>query len=232
MTRTLAIVPARAGSKRVPGKNIRPFLGKPLIQWTLEFARMYQYFDEVLVSTDCEQVMQIAAACGVRVPWRRPAELATDQASTVDVVLHALNACGAQGRHFDRVAVLQATTPFRRSVRWDSARELLADGAPAVVGVSPVDHHPYWTYWLNQAGAMEPCFPDGVKLRSQDLPAAGAVNGALYWCTTDSLISTRSFTPKGVHAVRFDDPLESIDIDTEQDWALSEKMLQEAGVLR
>jgi CMP-N-acetylneuraminic acid synthetase len=231
MKRTLAIIPARAGSKRIPGKNTRLFMGKPLIQWTMEFARSYSGFDEVVVSTDCDQVMQVAEACGLSVPWRRPAELATDHASTVDVVLHALGACDAQGAYFDRVAVLQATTPFRRSVRWDRAHELLNAGVPAAVGVCRVDHHPYWTYWLDESGKMEPCFPEGAKLRSQDLPAAGAINGALYWCTTDSLRATHGFTPEGVHAVCFDDPLESIDIDTERDWVLGERMLREARVL-
>lgn len=231
MKRTLAVIPARAGSKRIPGKNTRLFMGKPLIQWTIEFARSYGGFDEVLISTDCEQVMQVAEACGVNVPWRRPAELATDHASTVDVVLHALDACESQGQCFDHVAVLQATTPFRRSARWDKAHELLRAGVPAVVGVCPVDQHPYWTYWLDETGRMEPCFPEGVKLRSQDLPAAGTINGALYWCATDFLRSAHGFTPKGVHAVCFDDPLESIDIDTEHDWVLGEQMLRDAGVL-
>lgn len=231
MKRTLAVVPARSGSKRIPGKNTRFFMGKPLIQWTLEFARSYSDFSEILVSTDCEQVVQIAETCGIDVPWRRPAELATDQAGTVDVVLHALDVCEEQGRYFDRVAVLQPTTPFRRSTRWDSARELLNVGVPAVVGVCPVENHPYWTYWLSEDGAMQPCFPDGVKLRSQDLPAAGTINGALYWCTTDILRATRSFVPNGVHAICFDEPLESIDIDTERDWVSGERMLREAGVL-
>lgn len=230
MKQTLAVIPARAGSKRIPGKNTRLFMGKPLIQWTLEFACSYSNFTEILVSTDCEQVIQVAKACGIDVPWRRPVELATDQAGTVDVVLHALDACAAQGRCFDRVAVLQPTTPFRRAVRWDEARELLDAGAPAVVGVRPVESHPYWTYWLDDSGAMQPCFPEGVNLRSQDLPAAGVINGALYWCATDVLRATRSFVPHGVHAIRFDDSLESIDIDTEQDWISGELALRESEI--
>lgn len=231
MSRTLAVIPARAGSKRVPGKNTRIFAGKPLIQWTLEFAREYKGFDEVLVSTDCNQVADIAAQCDLPVPWMRPAELATDVAGTVDVVLHALEACAIQGRSFDRVALLQATTPLRRVERWDEARLLLDGGAPATVGICPVEHHPYWTYWIDAAGLMTPCFPDGIRLRSQDLPLAGALNGALYWCDVKALQETRSFAPEGVRAVRFDDPLESIDIDTEADWQFAEQALRDTGVL-
>lgn len=229
MSKTLAIIPARAGSKRVPGKNTRVFLGKPLIQWTLEFACAYSGFDEVLISTDCQEVACVASAFGKALPWMRPPELATDEAGTVDVVLHALSEYQARGQVFERVAVLQPTTPFRRVERWREAQMLLNAGSPAVVGVTTVEQHPYWTYWLDAAGSMQPCFPDKSKLRSQELPSAAAINGALYWIDVAVLRETRSFAPAGVHAVLFDDALESIDIDTEQDWLRAEQLLLGSG---
>lgn len=229
MSKTLAVIPARAGSKRVPGKNTRIFAGKPLIQWTLEFACDYPGFDEVLISTDCQEVARVADSCGKTLPWMRPAELATDEAGTVDVVLHALSEYEARGKLFERVAVLQPTTPFRRVSRWQEAQRLLDLGFPAAVGVTAAEQHPYWTYWVDDSGAMQPCFPDKAKLRSQELPAAAAINGALYWIDASVLREARSFSPAGVHAVLFNDALESIDIDTEQDWLHAEQVLLESG---
>jgi CMP-N-acetylneuraminic acid synthetase len=232
MTRTLALIPARAGSKRVPGKNVRPFLGKPLIQWTLEFANHYPLFDDVLISTDCERVAAIAAELGSPLPWMRPSELASDQAGTMDVVLHALDAMEQKGRRFDRLALLQPTTPMRHAARWNEAFELLDRGCSAVVGVSPVEKHPYWTYLLDSDGTMRACFPDQRGLRSQELPTAVAVNGALYLIDVNTLRERKSFTPDGVKPVVFTDPLETIDIDTENDWVAAEAMLTNAMRLK
>lgn len=234
MTRTLALIPARAGSKRVPGKNVRLFLGKPLIQWTLEFAQTYPGFDEVLVSTDCERVADVVRQCGVTLPWMRPAALATDQTGTLDVVMHALDACERQGRHFDRLALLQPTTPVRQFSRWDEAIRHLDDGAPAAIGVSPVEHHPYWTYWIGSDHSLQACFPGKTGLRSQVLPPAAAINGALYLIDVNTLRDQRSFVPEGVRAVVFDidNVIETIDIDTEADWVAAEQIVSRAMGLK
>ncbi|WP_435634215.1 cytidylyltransferase domain-containing protein [Pseudomonas solani] len=217
----------------MPGKNTRFFAGKPLVQWTLEFACAYQGFDEVLLSTDCKDAAVIASACGKPVPWMRPSELAGDDTGTVDVILHALSEYQVRGQCFDRVAVLQPTTPFRRADRWHEAKRLLELGVPAVVGVSAVEQHPYWTYWIDGRGAMSPCFPDNKTiLRSQELPAAAAINGALYWIDTSVLARVRTFTPEGVHAVLMNDALESIDIDTEADWMHAEQAFLAAEALK
>lgn len=232
MSKTLAVIPARAGSKRVPGKNTRIFAGKPLVQWTLEFACAYQGFDEVLLSTDCKEAAFVASSCGKPVPWMRPPELAADDTGTVDVVLHALSEYQERGQCFDRVAVLQPTTPFRRVDRWHEAYRLLEAGVPAVVGVRAAEQHPYWTYWLNNGGQMSPCFPGKSIFRSQELPAAVTVNGALYWINVSTLRQARTFTPEGVHAVLLNSALESIDIDTEVDWAHAEQALLAAGALK
>jgi N-acylneuraminate cytidylyltransferase len=225
MSKTLALIPARAGSKRIPGKNVRPLLGKPLIQWTIEFANRYAGFDAVLVSTDCERVAKLACDLGLAPPWLRSATLAGDYASMIDVVLHALDMCEQRGQVFDRLALLQATSPLRRAEHWDRARQYLDAGAPAAVGVCAVQHHPCWTYWLGENGEMRPCFPDMQGGRSQDLPPAAALNGALYLINVQTLREVRSFVPAGVRAVMMSDPLESIDIDTEADWLGAERSL-------
>lgn len=232
MIKTLAIIPARAGSKRIPNKNVRDFLGKPLVTWTIEFATSYKNFDDVLVTTDSAAIANIAAVCGKPVPWLRPAELASDEATTLDVVLHALDCCEKDGQSYDYVALLQPTTPFRREKVWDLAKQKLDSGAPAAVGVSSLDYHPYWTYWLSEDDKMQPCYPGKSDLRSQNLPNAVTVNGSLYLVKVDVLRSTRSFTPDGVCAVFVDDKFEALDIDTELDWFVAEQLLSESGLMK
>src|SRR4051794_801209 len=110
---SLAIIPARAGSKRLPGKNVKPFLGKPLIQWTIAFAQRAQCFSSIVVSTDSDEIAQCAEQAGLPVPERRPPDLAVDSASSVDVALYSLARIElATGTPFESVALLQPTSPF------------------------------------------------------------------------------------------------------------------------
>lgn len=225
MTRTLAIVPARAGSKRVPHKNRREFLGRPLILWTVDFALSIAAFDRVVVSTDSPELAELARAGGASVPWLRQAALASDTAPSVDVVFDVIERLEGEGEHFDRVALLQPTSPVRLTERWDEAQRLMDKGASAVVGVRPAADHPYWTYFLSTDAALEPCHPDKSCFRSQDLPLAYVPNGSLYLIGADILTATRGFTPKGSRAVVCSEPVESIDIDTEQDWREAERLV-------
>ncbi len=230
MSKTLALIPARAGSKRVPGKNVRSFLGKPLVQWSIEFALSYPGFHRVLVSTDDTAVATVAEVAGAAVPWLRPVELASDTASTLDVALHALDACAADGERYDWLALLQPTSPLRRRQRWDEAFARLSMGGSGAVGVSAVEQHPYWTYLLSDDGRMNACFPGKTGLRSQDLPTAAAVNGALYLVSVEALREQRRFVPAGAFGVLFDDALECIDIDTEADWVAAETLAARAWI--
>jgi CMP-N,N'-diacetyllegionaminic acid synthase len=217
MTRTLAVVPARAGSKRVPGKNVRDFLGRPLIAWSIDFALAVPAFDEVVVSTDSQAIADLSSGMGARVPGLRGEELASDTATTVDVLLDLLGRLEASGERFDRVAVLQPTTPVRFAARWSEAASLLDHGAPAAVGVVAVAHHPYWTYLVAPDGELEPCFPNRADLRSQALPPAVQPNGALYLTNVAALRASGSLVPPGTRAVTCTDAVESVDIDTEED---------------
>lgn len=229
MTSTLAIVPARAGSKRLPNKNHRPFLGRPLILWTLDFALAYRGFDLVLVSTDSTEVVSLARNAGAHVPWMRPSELASDTATSIDVVMHAVDAMAAEGLTFDRVALLQPTSPVRLAQRWQEAADHLDRGGPAALGVRQAPSHPYWTYFMGQDSALSPCFSDGLSMRSQDLPTACVPNGSLYLCKLDELRQHRTFTPPGTRGVICTDPVESIDIDTADDWLEAERLISERG---
>ena len=228
MCATLAMIPARAGSKRLPNKNHREFLGKPLILWTIEFALAYPGFDKVLVSTDSPEVANLARGSGVDVPWLRPAELATDTATSLDVVAHAVKALASEGFNFERVALLQPTSPMRLTQRWDEAMAYLDQGAAAAIGVCPAMTHPYWTYFMAPNNELAPCFPDGLSKRSQDLPMACIPNGALYLCNINALFKHRTFTPPGARGVLCSELVESIDIDTEEDWMRAERLISES----
>jgi len=124
----IAIIPARAGSKGLPGKNIRPLCGKPLIAWSIESARGSRYVDEVLVSTDGDDIARVAEQFGAAVPFRRPNELATDSATTLSAVQHALEHYRRLGRAFDVVVLLEPTSPLREESDIDRMLERLSNG--------------------------------------------------------------------------------------------------------
>lgn len=227
MTSTLAVIPARAGSKRLANKNQLPFLGKPLILWTVDFAIKFGGFDLVMVTTDSPEIADLAKNAGAHVPWLRPVELASDTATSIDVVLHAVDNVNSQCNKFERVALLQPTSPIRLSDRWDQASRYLDEGSPAAIGVHLASSHPYWTYFMDEQGKLAPCFPEGVATRSQDLPHACVPNGAMYLTEVASLRTHRSFTPLGARGVVCSEPVESIDIDTAEDWSVAELLCQE-----
>jgi CMP-N-acetylneuraminic acid synthetase len=228
MARTLAIIPARAGSKRLPNKNQRSFLGKPLILWTVDFALKYGGFDLVIVTTDSPEIKKLTQDAGAYVPWLRPAELATDMASSIDVVLHAIEKINSdESLIFDRVALLQPTSPIRLDERWRLATAYLNEGSPAAVGVREVTSHPYWTYFMGERGRLTPCFSEGLTMRSQDLPSVCEPNGALYLIDINELRIHRSFTPPGTRGVLCERQVESIDIDTAEDWSDAERLVSE-----
>lgn len=229
--KTLAIIPARGGSKRLPGKNIKPFLGLPLIAWSIRFAKAVAEFDDLVVSTDDEAIAAVCRGEGVDVSRLRPAHLASDTASTLDVVLDVVEFEAAAGRHYDTVALLQPTSPVRLASRWARAFACLDDSScNAVVGVVPARTHPYQTFRLDPVGRLDPFYDQaGLKLRGQDLPAALQVAGNLYLIRLDTLRSERSFFPHGSMGVLCDEPVEAADIDDELDWLIAETIAAKYG---
>lgn len=227
--RTLAIIPARGGSKRIPGKNLRPFLGRPLLQWSIEFARRVPDFARVVVSTDDAQ---IAAHCQREAAevQLRPAELASDTAASVDVALHVLATLEASGQSFDAVALLQPTSPVRDIARWRAAFDLIARGADAVIGVSPAQTHPLHVFRTGPGGQLAPWSDaSGLQLRSQDLPPAVSVNGSLYLIRSAQLREHCTFFPGDTRGVMCDGPCEDLDLDTEADWIAAEALAAHYG---
>lgn len=220
----LALVPARAGSRRVPGKNARLLGGKPLVRWTLDDALAAQGIGRVLVSTDDDAVAQVAGEAGVEV-LDRPSDLAGDHATSVDVALHAIACERAAGREWDVLCLLQPTSPFRAEGRIDAGLELIAGSpdADAVVGVTAPSHHPAHCL-VERGGLLVPAMEPGA--RSQDLPRAWALTGSFYAIRVEALEQHRSFLPPVTLPLACDAPGEGIDIDWPEDFEAAERHLQ------
>lgn len=224
--RILALIPARGGSKRLPGKNIRPLGGKPLIVWTLDIVKGMPDICDILVSTDDPAIAEVAHNAGTQVPWLRPAEFATDTASSVDVALHALDWYETENGSVDGLMLLQPTSPFRtRKTVNRGIRLFRQHNHQPVIGVSPADSHPMLCFKVEGA-AMRPFVEGGgLHLRSQDLPPAYVVNGAFYLLTPHDLRQYRSFYNENMVHLIIDRPEESVDIDTELDWKMAEMQI-------
>ncbi len=220
----LALIPARGGSKGLPGKNILPVQGRPLLAWTVDAARGARCIDRVVLSSDDDAIITAALALGCEVPFRRPAPLASDTASSIDVVLHALDMLPGH----DVVVLLQPTSPLRTSTDIESACErFAASGAPACVSVSISAQSPYWMFRLGDNQTLVPLIesPPGAT-RRQDLPPVYALNGAIYVADAVWLRQSRSFLSSDTVACVM--PAErSIDIDTAADFELFKNAIAE-----
>jgi len=223
--KVLAIVPARGGSKGLPGKNVAPCGGRPLIEWTVRAATEASLVDRTVVSTDDHAILAAARVAGAEAPFMRPAELATDVAPMSAVVEHALTTL-ADGSEVG--VLLQATSPLRTSADIDGAlRTFAASRAPSVVSVSEATKSPYWMFSLEPDRRMRPLFPDlSTAEQRQSLPSAYALNGAIYVFDVRWFRQTRRFVTD--ETVAFVMPAErSIDVDTALDLALADLLLMQ-----
>lgn len=224
--RILALVPARGGSKRVPGKNIRLLGGRPLIKWSIDALNGIADICDVLVSTDDAAIAEVARAAGAIVPWLRPNELATDTAKSVDVCLHALDWYEREKGEVDGVLLMQPTSPFRSRDTIVRGINLFREhNRRSVLGVAPTQTHPMWCFEI-QGESMRPYIISvESNLRSQDLPPAYVISGVLYLLTPRELRECRTFYNDSTVPLIVDRPEEGIDIDTEWDWAIAEAYL-------
>ena len=221
--RILSVVTARGGSKRVPGKNRRLLGGRPLVTWSIDVAKGVVDVCDILVSTDDSAIATIAREAGALVPWLRPAELATDSASSVDVCLHAVDWYEHTKGSVDGLLLLQPTSPFRSRGTVLRGIELFREGGRRpVVGVSPAASHPLWCFRIEMQ-RLRPYVDGGlVPTRSQDLPPAHVINGALYLIAPEILRRQRSFVGDDAMPLMIEDQREAIDIDSEWDWKIAE----------
>jgi N-acylneuraminate cytidylyltransferase len=221
----LALIPARGGSKRLPGKNIKNLATKPLIVWSIDVAKRNQDICDILVSTDSPDIAAIARDSGTLAPWLRPAVLSSDTAPTLDVALHALDWYEREKGIVDGLLLLQPSSPFRSDETVRHGIDLFRRNPQrSVVGVSPAVSHPMWCFRVVDDAIIPFLEGGGLHLRSQDLPPAYVVNGAFYLLAPDYLRNSRSFYNEPVPLV-MNDPREALDIDTDYDWLLAEAIL-------
>lgn len=219
----LALITARSGSKRLPGKNIRLLGGKELIVWSINAAKNIPQICDILISTDDPAIAEICTDAGAYVPWLRPAELATDTATSVDVALHALDWYEAENGAVDGILLLQPTSPFRTQLTIERGIELFRQhGCQSVLGVSPTHAHPMWMLKIEGDYVVPFMQQHGLETRSQDLSPAYIVNGSFYLASPKELRCSRSFLANKAIPLVIESPQESIDIDTDWDFKIAE----------
>ena len=214
--RVLGLIPARGGSKSIPRKNLVDLGGVPLIQWTIQ-AALGSNLIRVVVSTDDDEIAEISQSLGAEVPFKRPAELSSDQTLSIDVVLHALDALKED---FDAVMMLQPTSPFRTSIDIESAIKIIGD-ASSVISVVPVEGtHPARMKFVEDGVLIDPPFAETIEnMPRQELRPMYIRNGAIYLTRISDL---RNRTFKGTLSRALIMPKErSINIDTGFDLAFA-----------
>jgi CMP-N-acetylneuraminic acid synthetase len=202
-----------------------------LIYWSIHFAQNMELFDKIVVSTDSDEIASASRDAGIDVPYLRPAALATDTASSADVVLDILARERQSGRCYDLVALLQPTSPMREASRWHEAFSRMERGdCDAVIGVAPVRNHPFHVFQWVEETTLKP-FSDWEELRlgSQELPEAVYVTGNMYLIRRAVLEQYKGFFPPRTSGILCDQPYEAVDIDTEADWIAAEALAKHYG---
>ncbi len=221
---TLIIIPARGGSKGLPGKNIKELRGKPLICYTIDAAKEVAEDINICVSTDDCEIKKVVENYGLKVPFLRPNELATDTADTYSVLLHALRYYEDYGVKYARIILLQPTSPFRNGKHIMEANNLYSNDIDMVVSVKQTKKNPYYLLFEeNEKGYLEQS-KKGNFFRRQDCPKVWEYNGAIYIINTESLQKMKMNQFTKIIKYEMDD-LSSVDIDDEMDFQLAENVI-------
>lgn len=225
----LAIIPVRGGSKGVSGKNIKLLNGKPLLAYTAEIALQSKLLKEVIVSTEDEQIRDVAKSLGLQVPFIRPMELAQDHIPTIEVIIHALQWYKKQNIFFDAVCLLQATSPFRTIDFLDKAIDkFMESDCDSLVSVQRVPHefNPHWTFEVNADGNLKIATGEAKIIpRRQELPIAYHRDGSVYITKTGVLLNQNSLYGKSIAYIESESEF-YVNIDTMQDWNNAEEMIK------
>ena len=222
---TLAIIPARGGSKRIPGKNIRPFAGVPMIVHSIRAAQDAGCFDQIIVSTDDELIAEVALQYGASVPFIRPPDLADDHAGTQEVIAHAINWAREEEWQLGPVCCLYATAPFIQAQDMLKGLAMLQKGGhDFVFSATAFDYSPYRGF-IQSGQGVEMLFPEYFPIRSQDLPQVLHDAGQFYWGTPEAWLKQQVLF--GPHASPLLLPSHRVqDIDTPADWHRAELLWQ------
>lgn len=222
----IAVIPARAGSKRIPRKNIRPFAGKPIIAYSIEVAHSVGLFDKIVVSTDDEEIAEVARKFGAETPFMRPPELADDFAGTNLVVKHAIDWFIERGFPVDYACCIYATAPFIKDKYLDEGFEkLVSSGKSFAFSITSFPFPVQRALRINRSGEIEAAYPEYSMTRSQDLEEMYHDAAQFYWGRAEAFmedISTYSTASVPIVLPR----CLVQDIDTPEDWEIAELMLR------
>lgn len=219
--KNIAIIPAKSNSRRLPNKNIRSFLGRPMVEYTLEAAKKSELFDNIHVSTESEDVAGLCAEIGFPVDFLRPQELATDEAKLNDVCAYVLKTYSQQGVHFDNFCILWATAPMRTAEDIISAYNMLEEKVDGVVGVTEYNLPVYCAQNIDRQNNLAAVFPEMLLLSSSEMPKVVCDNGSLCWVRMKAYETFGNWllpSLKGYYMPRN----KSVDIDTQEDWEWAE----------
>jgi len=222
--KNVAIIPARGGSKRIPAKNIKEFLGKPIIAYSIAAAKQSGLFERIIVSTDSEAIAEVANRYGAETPFMRPEEIADDFTTTAAVLAHALQWLAAHGSEAQHACCIYATAPFIQVHYLKAGYELLTGkGATSVFPVTTFPFSIFRALKINDDGRLAMFWPEHELTRSNDLPEAYHDAGQFYW------VDCKVFLEK--QQLYSDDSLPVVvprhlvqDIDTPEDWTRAEMM--------
>lgn len=225
--KTLVVIPARGGSKGIPHKNIKPLNGKPLICYSIDVARKFTTDEHICVTTDDDEIIKVVEDYGLKVPFKRPEELATDHCGSNEVIQHAYQFYTKQGVQYDAIMLLQPTSPFRKVEFLNEAVALYDDTIDMVTSVKLSSCNPYYDgFEENEEGLLCISKGDGTIERRQDAPSVWQQNGSIY------VINPKSLMEKGMaHFARIRKyampELYSVDIDNPLDWKVAELVINE-----
>ena len=225
----LAIIPARGGSKRLPKKNILDLAGKPLISWSISAAIKSKYIDKVMVTTDSDEIMEVARKYGAEVPFKRPDYLSNDTAIRPDVIKHTIDFYQNENQeYFDYIIFLQPTSPLRNETHIDKAIEYMFEkNADAIVSVCEVEHPVQWSGVLPDNKDMSDFLNEiDIKSRSQDFPSYFRLNGAIFICDSYKFMESGCmFLKENIFAYVMSQDI-SIDIDTKIDFMFARNIFE------
>ncbi|MBO9700874.1 MAG: acylneuraminate cytidylyltransferase family protein [Sporocytophaga sp.] len=218
--KTLYLIPARGGSKGIPGKNIKKFNGKPLVYYSIDLAREFADDKDICVSTDSQDIAETVRTYGLELPFIRPAEFATDTASGYDVIKHAIQFYEGKGVQYDRIVLLQPTSPLRTAKHLKDSLELYSNDVDMVVSVQEMYNPIYLCYNEDENGFLKKA-AENTFTRRQDMPKVYKYNGAIYIMKVDSLkkMSLSEFSKIRKYVM---DDTDSVDIDNPLDWEIAE----------
>ena len=220
----LILIPARGGSKGIPGKNIKPLNGRSLIYYTLDAACAVASPEDICVSTDSDEIIRVVRKYGLDVPFKRPCELATDTASSYEVILHAIDFYEQRGIKYERVVLLQPTSAFRTGTLVREALSLYQPELDMVVSVKITNANPYFNLFEENNEGFLTRSKSGTFTRRQDCPVVYEYNGAIYVMNVQSLKKRQlgNFSKIRKYVMNEED---SLDIDTKFDWIVAEAIL-------